>query len=334
MRLGVALFDSNGAFIVSWGYKNVTDGFAMATSVAIQPDGKIVTAGCAGTGAGNDACDLSQDYMGAKPSKFLLVRWNANLVNGGTNGLDLSFGTFGAAQFQVPAGGTGREMARSVAIDGTGIVVSGFSWDSTNSRFQDVWIRLKANGTVDPAFNGTGSRVFLHGTQESLAMASKLDTNTSTVMLVTVDATKSSSGIYNYGTLRLDATTGAFDSTFSGDGYDEQSASSDNNVGIRCTNPVLRTSTAPRSVTTYLGGGHARRLQISNGAGEAGLGMQGERIERQGVRGPAGDPGLDCVSMARGRRARTLSYAHRASHSPAVGRQGRNSKDNGVACGG
>ena len=221
VRMAALLLSADGLTVeASQGYRQYANAFAVATSVVIQGTGEIVVAGCTGTSGANDACDFTQDYTNQKSSDILVVRWNAAL-----NGLDASFNFTGARSLSYTS--AARESARSLVLDGTAMVVSGFTWDATNSRFQDVVARLKANGSYDTAFNGSGYRLYPHGGKESLAMASRLDEGRG--MLVIVDGSKptGTENRYYYGTLRLSATTGAFDTTFSGDGHDQQAASAD-----------------------------------------------------------------------------------------------------------
>jgi uncharacterized delta-60 repeat protein len=104
---------------------------AGANSVAMQSDGKIVLAGYS-TEAGK------QD--------FALARYNAD----GT--LDTSFNKTGKVTCTV---GTGKDVARSVAVQSDGkIVVAGHS--STDGKYEFALVRYNTDGTLDTSFNGTG----------------------------------------------------------------------------------------------------------------------------------------------------------------------------------
>lgn len=119
-------FDADG--IVSSTFSPDTD---EALSLALQPDGKIVIAGCIRNGAPND---------------FLLARYNEN------GSLDT---TFAGTGFTIIPLGAGADIALSVAIQADGkIVAAGFSNNGTNNDFGVV--RVNANGSLDNTFGGDG----------------------------------------------------------------------------------------------------------------------------------------------------------------------------------
>jgi len=129
----LARYNSNGTLDPTFGTGGqVTTTFGqndVAFSVAVQPDGKIVTAG-----------------FGL--FKFALARYNSN----GT--LDPSFGTGG--QVTTAIGGL-NDGAEHVALQGDGkIVVSGRGF--INGDFHSVLARYNSNGTFDASF-GTGGTV-------------------------------------------------------------------------------------------------------------------------------------------------------------------------------
>ena len=99
-------------------------------SVAIQSDGKIVVAGT---------------YSGS-PNKFALFRF----LSDGT--LDNSFGTSGVT---LTAIGSGNSVANSLALKGTGIVVSGFSYNGSNNDFAIAV--YNSSGTLDNTFGTSGT---------------------------------------------------------------------------------------------------------------------------------------------------------------------------------
>jgi uncharacterized delta-60 repeat protein len=101
-----------------------------AYAVAIQPDGKIVTAGYSFNGANDD---------------FALVRYNSN----GT--LDTSFNSTGKV---VTAIGSSSDVVHTVAIQPNGkIVAAGYSF---GPNYNFALARYNSNGTLDTSFNGTG----------------------------------------------------------------------------------------------------------------------------------------------------------------------------------
>jgi uncharacterized delta-60 repeat protein len=141
----LARYNSNGTLDASFGTGGkVTTAFpgppgqgffyALAYSVALQPDGKIVAAGEAFISGGRD---------------FALARYNSN----GT--LDATFGTGGMAttDFASP-----NDLASSVAVQPDGrIVVAGAAGPYTNRRFDFALARYNSNGTLDASF-GTGGK--------------------------------------------------------------------------------------------------------------------------------------------------------------------------------
>jgi uncharacterized delta-60 repeat protein len=103
------------------------------TSMAIQPDGKIVASGVAG------GPRLSTDVTS---SNFAIVRYNAD----GT--LDTSFDGDGKATTELSAG---NDVAKALALQADGkIVVAGGSGDDS------ALVRYNADGTLDTSFDGDG----------------------------------------------------------------------------------------------------------------------------------------------------------------------------------
>ena len=120
-------FDSDGKVTTPIG-----SGGESAFSVAIQSDGKIVTAGYSDNGANID---------------FALVRYNAN------GSLDTSFDFDGKVTTPF---GSGDEQARSVAIQTDGkIVATGPYWDEWGAF---ALARYNPNGSLDTTFGGGDGR--------------------------------------------------------------------------------------------------------------------------------------------------------------------------------
>ena len=100
-------------------------------AVALQADGKVVTAGSSHNGSDDD---------------FAVARYNAD----GT--LDADFGEDGRVTTEV---GSAGDFGRAVAVDGNGkIVVAGNSWVGSNHAFAVV--RYNADGTLDTGFSTDG----------------------------------------------------------------------------------------------------------------------------------------------------------------------------------
>jgi len=117
----------------------------VAQSVAIQPDGKIVTAGTS---------------SGSTYSNIALVRYNAD------GSLDTSFDGDGKVTTLI---GTSAE-ANSVAIQSDGkIVAAGTSITQSNNYFAVV--RYNPNGTLDTTFDGDGMVTTAIGTRDDVALS-------------------------------------------------------------------------------------------------------------------------------------------------------------------
>lgn len=125
-------FDSDGIATTSFG----SNGADRATSIAIQPDGKIVAAGFSHTGEN-----------GAGGSKFALARYDSN------GSPDTTFDSDGMVITSI---GSRADGANSVAIQSDAkIVAGGYSYDSdTDSDLAAV--RYNANGSLDTTFDSDG----------------------------------------------------------------------------------------------------------------------------------------------------------------------------------
>lgn len=109
-----------------------------AYSVAVQSDGKIVTAGMARNGGRSD---------------IAVVRYNAD------GSLDTAFGSTGKVTVSLSSG---DDVALSLALQADGkIIVAGYA---TNSTRDVALVRFNANGSLDTSFNGTGKVVTTVGT--------------------------------------------------------------------------------------------------------------------------------------------------------------------------
>ncbi|MFT4049358.1 MAG: delta-60 repeat domain-containing protein [Solirubrobacterales bacterium] len=108
-----------------------------ASDLALQPDGKILTAGYA---------KIAGTYRGT------VLRFNTD----GSN--DVSFGSAGVA---VPAPGSVLDQFNAVAVEPSGKIVAAGDWTSDGSSLSTVAgpliTRLNANGTTDTSFGTSGS---------------------------------------------------------------------------------------------------------------------------------------------------------------------------------
>ncbi len=124
----------------SWGNGGWVGGLVRGR-VAIQPDGKMVVAGTAGTVGSN--------------ADFGVYRYNAN----GT--LDTSFGPSANGYVQLnPVGPSDQPEAVLVQPDGK-IIVAGYGTNSTTQSGEMVIARLRPNGTLDGFEFGSGGIVRL-----------------------------------------------------------------------------------------------------------------------------------------------------------------------------
>lgn len=117
-----------------------------ALAMALQPDGKIVIAGCVRNGGPND---------------FLLARISSNGV------LDQTFGNAGV---QIVAFSGAVDIAFAVAVQTDGkIVAAGFGNNGTNNDFAVT--RVNANGSLDQMFDFDGRAMTMFGTSVDAANA-------------------------------------------------------------------------------------------------------------------------------------------------------------------
>lgn len=98
----------------------------------MQADGKIL---------------VGESVAGATSSAFLVARLNTD----GT--LDAGFGTGGSVTLADPAG---DETLQAIAVQADGRILVGGSLVDAHSDSHPVVLRLMANGSLDPTFNGTG----------------------------------------------------------------------------------------------------------------------------------------------------------------------------------
>lgn len=107
-----------------------------ATDVAIQPDGKLVVVGYAGTVGGTN--------------NFVVARYLTNGV------LDYSFGTNGVVSTDL---NTYNDVARSVAIQPDGkILVGGYTQIVANGALNFGIVRYTATGSLDATFGSGGKK--------------------------------------------------------------------------------------------------------------------------------------------------------------------------------
>src|SRR5262249_26238123 len=109
-----------------------------ATSLALQPDGKIVVAG------------FSQ-YNATGDYDFAVARLLSNGV------LDPSFDTDGKQTVAFDRGGSNNDQANGVALQPDGkIVLAGISQINSTGNYDFAVARLLSNGALDPSFDTDG----------------------------------------------------------------------------------------------------------------------------------------------------------------------------------
>ncbi len=137
----VVRYNSNGSLDTSFGGTGIVitpvgNAHELATSVAIQADGKIVVAGISCNGVG---------MCNAPGTNFAVVRYNPN------GSLDTSFGGTGKVFTSFGGDLTSRS---GLAIQADGKIVAVGSDDGPNP--DSYVIRYNSNGSLDTSFNSTG----------------------------------------------------------------------------------------------------------------------------------------------------------------------------------
>jgi uncharacterized delta-60 repeat protein len=174
-----ATFGSGGKVITPIGSSGDT-----ATSLAIQPDGKIIAAGFCFIGSNNDFC---------------LARYLAN------GALDTSFNSTGKVTSEI---GSSQDYGNSVALQADGkIVVAGQCVNGASTAF--CLARYLADGSLDTSFNVNGKVITSIGSSGDSARSLALQPDGKIVV-----AGRCSNGInYDFCLARYDAN-GALDLSF------------------------------------------------------------------------------------------------------------------------
>lgn len=168
----------------------VVGGYSYANAVALQPDGKIITAGQI-----NDGWD----------AKYGVMRFNAD----GT--LD---NTFSGDGMVATSFANGSNIAYSIALQSDGkIVVAGYSVNGSNSDF--FIARYNSDGTLDNTFSGDGKVLTDLGSNYDRGHAVALQSDEKIVVAGLFH--NATSVDYDFGVVRY-KSDGTVDSTFSEDG--------------------------------------------------------------------------------------------------------------------
>jgi uncharacterized delta-60 repeat protein len=154
-----ARFDTTGAldtagFASPNGYMitSLSANIDKANALALQTDGKIVTAGYAG---GVTGVVTGKDVA--------LVRYNSN----GT--LDSGFGTSGIKVQNIAGSASQEDEARSVLIQNGKIVIGGVAYTNGTNRNDFAIARFTSVGALDTSFNTTGIVRMAHGSVADVA---------------------------------------------------------------------------------------------------------------------------------------------------------------------
>ncbi len=186
-----ATFDGDGKLLTSIG---ASDDYA--SSVAIQPDGKVVVFG---------------DSVGGTKSDVALSRYNSN----GT--LDTSFSGDGKVTISIGNNYDYGGGDRSLALQSDGkIVVVGLSNSLSNNNQSDfAVVRFNSNGTLDSSFDGDGKLITDFGTTSDYALSVAIQNDGK---LVVAGESYALDGTGNNFALARYNPNGSLDTTFSGDG--------------------------------------------------------------------------------------------------------------------
>ena len=179
-------FNGTGTLVTDIGIGSNDGG----NSVTVQPDGKIVVAGYSTSGGSNN---------------FAVVRYTAN------GSLDTSFNGTGNRVTDIGSGSNDWGSSVTVQADGK-IVVAGTSNSGGNYDFAVV--RYNVDGSLDPGFNGTGTRV------TDIGSGSNDWGNSVTVQAdgkIVVAGDSSSDGTSTFAVVRYNAD-GTLDTGFNGTG--------------------------------------------------------------------------------------------------------------------
>jgi uncharacterized delta-60 repeat protein len=192
-------FDTDGRVVFDFGTGGPGFPLAAATAVAIDGSGRIVVGGVASAAGigGND---------------FAVARLNA-----ADGSFDNSFSADGRAT--IDFGGFGDDRANALALDGTAIVLAG-STQSFGLGGRFALARLLTDGTPDAGFDADGKLILTidPATQNEDALALALDAGAPPNRKLVVAGVTSTFSTQDFAVARLNAATGALDTTFSGDG--------------------------------------------------------------------------------------------------------------------
>lgn len=135
------------------------------------------------------------------------------VVDNAQGARDWSYGTGGT---QTISFGSDNDFLKDMVRDGANnLYLAGYSWNTTNLSFDFAVAKVRANGTLDPAFGTAGLvRIDLSSSRNDYATSLALQADGKVVVGGYCD---SASTGYDFCAVRL-STTGTLDTTFDGDG--------------------------------------------------------------------------------------------------------------------
>ena len=147
LTFGVTRYNSNGSLDANFGAGGeATVALPIATSVALQSDGKIVAGGAAGLLTNNIITGFPVVLSGGQ---FAVVRFNAD------GSLDTSFGNAGFAQTAL----LNNAAASQVAVQPDGKVLAAGSAGASSGPFDFAVVRYNSDGSLDSSFGTNGAAV-------------------------------------------------------------------------------------------------------------------------------------------------------------------------------
>jgi uncharacterized delta-60 repeat protein len=178
-----------------------------ATSVLLQPDGRIVLAGMSFTNHG--------------PNQFTAVRVNPN----GT----LDSGFSGDGKVAVQSQGT-DDAAFAAALQADGkILLAGQLYDPVAEKYDFGVVRLDTHGNLDTSFSGDGQTSIPVGPEVDSALGVAVQADGKIILVGESDVRVGDNYVLDGSVVRLNAD-GSLDTTFSGDGKVLNPMGTDNNA--------------------------------------------------------------------------------------------------------
>lgn len=193
-------FNGDGRALVPFNLLGAAGGDDVATSVALQQDGKIIVGGYA-------QASESGDY------DFAVVRLNFD------GSPDLTFGNGAKTTVGFQLGGSLDDRASGVAVTDDGKIVLGGTAQRTFFGDTDFAIaRLTSDGSLDTSFSTDGLKIIPFnsgGDRSDVAQAVTVQPNGA--IIIAGSAQRSRSGDYDFAIARVTAS-GAMDKSFAGSG--------------------------------------------------------------------------------------------------------------------